>query len=153
MRRAVGLEAAVVDNSVMEIPALAANDHRRMTARVAGAASLIVAKMHKISDREHRPDHLSDKDAHDVYRLLVAVSTQALADSLRLLITDDLAGPATRASLAILERLFAAGPTALGSLMAGRTEEGLGEPDVVAASCVILASDLLQAVSSGSSGT
>ena len=35
---------------------------------------------------------------------------------------------------------------AVGSLMAGRTEEGVGEPETVALQTAILASDLLDAV-------
>ncbi|MHB1783838.1 MAG: hypothetical protein ACYCTE_14360 [Acidimicrobiales bacterium] len=46
----------------------------------------------------------------------------------------------------LLRELFAAGPDAIGSLMAGRTEEGVGEPETVALQTAILASDLLDAI-------
>jgi hypothetical protein len=52
-------------------------------------------------------------------------------------------------ALAALDRLFAAGPAALGSLMAGRAETGVGSPEVVSASVVVLAGDLLQGLRSG----
>jgi hypothetical protein len=42
--------------------------------------------------------------------------------------------------------LLAAGVTAPASIMAGRAEEGIGEPDVVAAACAVLAPDILAAV-------
>ena len=42
--------------------------------------------------------------------------------------------------------MFAAGPEALGSVMAGRAEAGVGEPDIVAASVAALADDLLLAL-------
>lgn len=42
MRWAVGLEAAVVDNAEMEVRALSQDDDRRVSARVAGPAALIV---------------------------------------------------------------------------------------------------------------
>jgi hypothetical protein len=45
-----------------------------------------------------------------------------------------------------LERLFAAGPDTLGSSMAGRAEEGVGDPEVVAASVAVLARELLEAL-------
>jgi hypothetical protein len=50
-RRAVGLEAALVDHSPITISALDRADARVMTAEVAGPAALIVAKAHKINDR------------------------------------------------------------------------------------------------------
>jgi hypothetical protein len=146
MRRAVGLEAAVIDNAEMKIYALSEEDQRHLTARVAGPAALLVAKMHKIAERKHNPKRLVDKDAHDSYRLLITVPTDDLSASLRRLLSDDLAGDVTRSALAHVSELFAAGPTALGCEMAGRTELGLGDPDVVAASCAALASDLLAAV-------
>jgi len=40
--------------------------------------------------------------------------------------------------------MFAAGPEALGSAMAGRAEEGVGEPEKVSASVALLAADLLR---------
>lgn len=73
-RRATGLEAAVVDHSPAEIAALEPGDRRSFTIEVAGPAALLVAKLHKLGDRDQdAPERLNDKDAHDVYRLLVAV--------------------------------------------------------------------------------
>ena len=146
MRWAAGLEASVVDNSVMEIPSLAADDPRRLSARVAGPAALLVAKLHKIAERQDHPTRLLDKDAYDIYRLLVAVDTELLAVSLERLVDDPLAGDVTSAAIGHLLHLFAAGPEADGSAMAARTEDGIGEPAVVAASCSALASDLLAAL-------
>src|SRR3954452_16771566 len=72
LRRAVGLEAAVVDNAVMTIRALAADDDRTVEAQVAGPAALLIAKMHKLGERkETAPGRLLDKDAYDAYRILV----------------------------------------------------------------------------------
>lgn len=39
----------------------------------------------------------------------------------------------TAESVGYLQELFAAGPDAIGSVMAGRAEEGFGDPDEVAA--------------------
>lgn len=152
-RRARGLEATVVDNTWMVVPALAPSDLRRYEARVAGPAALVVAKLHKIRDRaaerSNRPDRkdrLVDKDAHDIYRVLLATPTQSLAADFRRLLIDDLAGQVTAEAADFLRDHFAPGPQATGSEMAGRTEEGIGEPETVAVQTSILASDLLDAL-------
>lgn len=145
-RRAVGLEAAVVDHVPMEVRALAAGDDRIYSTNVAGPAALLVAKLHKLGERQETPGRLIDKDAHDVYRLFVAAPTDKLAVRLRHLRSDELAGPVTEQALVFLAELFAAGADAPGSMMAGRAEEGVGEPLTVSASVAILAEDLLAAV-------
>lgn len=143
-RRAVGLEAAVVDRSPLPIPALRAGDGRVLTAHVAGPAALLVAKLHKLGERHAgTPTRLRDKDAHDTYRLLVAIPTNDLAHTLRWLRHDPLAGAVTNQALSYLRGLFAAGAEATGSEMAGRAEQDVGEPEVVAASASVLAADLL----------
>jgi hypothetical protein len=68
MRRARGLEATVVDNSEMRVTALEPSDAREHLVRVASAAALLVAKLHKIGEREEDPRRLEPKDAHDVSR-------------------------------------------------------------------------------------
>lgn len=149
-RRAVGLEGAVVDNSRVEIRSLMLNDDRVQTVKVAGPAALLVAKLHKIGERaEGDGERLEDKDAHDIYRLLVAIDTEVVAEGLLRLQADPLAGSVTETAIAHLAELFAAGAEAQGSLMAGRAEEGIGDPLVVAASVAALAGDLLDAIESG----
>lgn len=145
-RRAAGLEAVVVDNAAMVIGALDETDHRRHTARVAGPAALLVAKIHKIAERQDDPRRLNDKDAHDVYRLLVACDTGQMATTLKMLSRDPLSESATHYAINQLDVLFATGPDALGSLMAGRAEEGIGDPANASLSVSILASDLLDGV-------
>lgn len=148
-RRAVGLEAAVVDNSQMDIGALDPHDSRVYTARVAGPASLLIAKLHKIGERTKAPDRLVDKDAHDIYRMLVAVPTAQLASTLRSLAANPICSDVTGTALGHLEQLFASGTDALGSMMAGRAEEGIGHPDQVALAVSLLASDTLEAIRDG----
>lgn len=145
LRRAVGLEAAVVDNAVMTIHPLAAADDRVVEARVAAPAALLVAKLHKLGERQETPDRLVDKDAYDVYRLLVALSTQVLATALVQLLADELAGDVTRTALDYLAQLFGQANSVC-SIMAGRAEELVGDPAVVAAACAALAGDLLSAL-------
>jgi hypothetical protein len=91
-RRAAGLEAALVDNQPMEIRALCDGDDRVVVANVAGPAALMVAKLFKIGERaDNALERLVDKDAHDLYRLLVAIDTVSLAEGLGMLRGHDLA--------------------------------------------------------------
>jgi hypothetical protein len=145
-RRAAGLEAALIDHAPMVVRALAPGDDRAYAARIAGPAALLVAKLHKIGERQATPGRLVDKDAHDLYRLLRVIPTSRFASTLPGLAQDELAGIATKQALTYLNDLFAAGPDALGSIMAGRAEEGVGDPDIVSASVSLLAQDLLVAI-------
>lgn len=148
-RRATGLEAAVIDHAPVVVRAFEPHDDRAITVNVAGPAALIVAKLHKLGDRRSTPGRLLDKDAHDLYRLLVAVPTEELAAGLQRLRADELAGPVTTQALALLVELFRPGPDAPGAMMAGRAEEGIGNPQVAAASAAFLSGDLLDAAELG----
>ena len=146
-RRARGLEAAVVDNEWMIVGSLDEADGRRHQVRVAGPAALVVAKVHKIGERAtDSPARLVDKDAHDIYRVLVHQPTPSLAADFRRLLSDDLAGRVTEEAVEMLRSHFVAGPEAIGSEMAGRAEAGVGEPETVALQTSILAADLIEAL-------
>ena len=109
----------------MRVAALARGDERSCTVEVAGPAALLVAKL---GERQDSSQRLEDKDAHDVYRLFVAVPTDLLAEATHRLLADPLAGDVTEQAMTYLREMFAAGPSALGSAMAGRAEVGVGEP-------------------------
>lgn len=141
-RRARGLEAAVVDHEPMIIAALDPADMRTFEANVAGPAALLVAKLHKLGERQMSEDRLVDKDAHDIYRVFRAVQTEALAIKFALLRSNETSSEATEEALVYLKDLFG-DENALGAVMAGRAEEGVGNPDEVSASVVLLAHDLL----------
>lgn len=145
LRRAVGLEAAVVDNAPTTIRALAADDDRTVDARVASPAALLVAKLHKLGERQETPDRLVNKDAYDVYRLLVTIATDKLAEALVRLLADELSGEVTSVALRFLAQMFGSA-VSIGSVMAGHAEELVGDPAVVAAACAALAGDLLAAL-------
>lgn len=143
MRRTVGLEAALVDNEIREVHGLASGDRRELHVRVAGPASLLVAKLHKVGERRDDPRRLDDKDAHDIYRILVAIDTDGLATAIRMLQRDPLSKAVTNEALDILADLFAAGPEAVGSMMAGRAEQVVGDPAQTATAVALLSADLI----------
>ncbi len=143
-RRTTGLEAAVVDHRPMTIYALDPLDSRQIEMKVASPAALLVAKLHKLGERQQKtPDRLVDKDAHDVYRLLVAIDTADLARSMRQLVAHEVCGHVSKQALVYLDDMFAAGPGAVGAMMAGRAERLVGDPENVSASAAVLAADLL----------
>ena len=146
-RRVRGLEGALVDNSVRRLDALDTADRRALEIRVAGPSALLVAKLHKLADRsgEREAKRLKDKDALDVLRLLRATPLERLVRLLRELGTNAIAGDITREAIVYLEALFGA-TTSAGTVMVVRATEGLEDPNVIAASCVALADDLVRAL-------
>ena len=136
-----GLEGVIVDSDIMSVAGLDASDGRILDIRVAGAAALLVAKVHKIKDRAGTA-RSTDKDALDVLRLLRGTTTGDLAGRMRRLLADDTAGPVTAEALDLLRSQFAdrAGE---GIEMATRAVGALADPAEIAASCEVLASDLL----------
>lgn len=107
-RSIVGLEAALVDNGEMIISALDPADGRSQAVKVAGIPALLVAKVHKLSDRvdEGRPSRLDDKDAADVVRLMGAGDVGSVAATLTALSTHPTAGEVTRAAIERFDELF-----------------------------------------------
>ncbi len=145
-RKAVGLEAAIVDHSPMAITALDPNDGRSITVEVAGLAAMLVAKAHKISDRlkTNKTDRLSDKDAADVYRIMQTVSAHDLGDTLRRLRVDPIAGSVTTEALDLLREQFGVrnGPAIA---MAQRSLSLAVNPSQIAAVSVAFTAALLDA--------
>jgi hypothetical protein len=141
-----GIEGALVDHKPTPITALEANDPRQFVIGVAGPAALLVAKVHKVAERAGQPLHRQDdKDAFDIYRLLRAVETVELATNLKRLRNHDISATVTREALSLFEELFSAEST-IGTQMVVRHVEGLEDPDFIAASCVSLSRDLLNAI-------
>lgn len=146
MRRAPGLEAVLVDNGMLPVDGLQEGDERRIDVRVAGLAGLLIAKLHKMNDRLGSPSRRSDKDAHDIYRILVAADTGELANTCRMLLLHELCHAVSSSALNILAELFADRPDAPGSAMAGRAERAIGDPELVSVAASLLAADLLSAL-------
>jgi hypothetical protein len=107
-RRAVGLEAVLVDHDTMTVAALDPADPRTIDVEVAGVAALLVAKAHKIHDRvvSGRADRLSDKDAADVVRIMQTTSPRDVGATLADLRRNKLAGEPTETGLTYMSDLF-----------------------------------------------
>lgn len=144
-RKARGLEAVLVDNTPMEIHALEGSDDRRFEIAVAGPAALLVAKLHKLAERQDAVDRLQDKDALDVLRLLRETGTKTLAATMRELLADERSTQVAHESIDQLRALFGADGSA-GSQMAARAAQPLEDPATIAASVAALSADLLRAL-------
>ena len=145
-RRAVGLEAALVDRVPIVLTALDPADRRQIEVGVASPAALLVAKMHKIAERRARPASAdSDKDALDVYRLLQAISTDRFVLGLRRLLATALSASVSSQAIEHLDELFGE-QSSQGSQMAARAVGLFDDPDVIAASCAALARQLQTAL-------
>ncbi|MFC1523125.1 GSU2403 family nucleotidyltransferase fold protein [Elusimicrobiota bacterium] len=143
-RKVKGLEAALVDQNPMAIASLKpAADPRNFKIAVAGPAALLIAKLHKLADRQEDAGRLNDKDALDALRLLRSTNTEKLARVFEDLLKDKIAGGVTRDAIKLLENLFAK-PESPGSRMAAQAVTPLEPPDTTAASCSALATDLLR---------
>jgi hypothetical protein len=140
-RKARGLEAALIDNQLMRIASLA-NEKRSTTVRVAGSAALIVAKAHKLGEREQTPERLRPKDAYDILRLLRAVSVNALASGFAALRDDAQSQLVTNEAIGFMRRLFSV-HSAIGPELAARAAAGLEDEDEIRQSCALLTSELL----------
>ncbi len=144
-RKALGLEAALIDRDHRTVTALDEFDKRSYRMLIAGPAALIVAKTIKIDERRDQSNRLSDKDALDILRLLRALDSQEIAERMVRIESDARANAvATRATDLILD-LFGS-PKAVGCEMAVRATEGLMDPDEIIASLVALTTDLLSAL-------
>lgn len=144
-RRARGLEATLVDYDLRAITSLEAGDGRSVTMKVAGPGALLVAKVHKISERAENQNRIRDKDALDVLRLLQAIETSDFVQRVRQLELDDISSGVTSEAIHQLPRLFGTSES-VGTLMAIRSAGPLEDPARIAASLSTLAGDLIDAL-------
>ncbi len=122
--RVAGLEASVVDNTVLTLPSLEpVGDPRTVAVRVAGPSALLIAKAIKVSERlaeaERRPGRSVDKDAGDVVALMTSADVDTVGATVSRLLNDPRTGETTRAGLEALHRLFGS-PRTAGVDMASR---------------------------------
>jgi hypothetical protein len=144
-RKGRGLEAALIDNLPMVIESFESSDTRRFEVSVAGPSALLVAKIHKILDRQRSPSRLEDKDALDIYRLLRALPTETFRTGIEKLLNDPLSRAVADQALEEFETLFSSADDPAVTMVI-RSLERLEDPATTAAACVALAEDLLTAV-------
>ncbi len=126
LRKARGVEACIVDNDTLVVASLDTTDQRRLEAKVAGPAALLVAKAHKVGERaaRGRTDRLNDKDALDIYRLMTTHPVQQIATTIsEVLLEDQRSRAVTLEAIQYLSNCFAA-PRSIGTAMAIRAAEG-----------------------------
>jgi hypothetical protein len=149
-RKARGLEASLIDKTLITIDALDPEDRRSFNVAVAGPAALIVSKLHKIQERlaERGQRRVDAKDALDVFRLLRAIPTAELAKTFSTLLQSSVSGKVAAEALEGLKALFT-NPRADGCQMAVRAAGPVADPDEITGSCVVLTNDLVAAIQSG----
>ena len=143
-RSARGLEGALFDSELMRVAELNDSRGRGFDIRVAGPGALLVSKLHKISDRAGSP-RARDKDAYDILRLLSGITTEDMIARLQRLRSEPVSAVVTEEAMTRLSELFGQ-VNGIGTQMAVRTARGLADPAQVAASCVALAQDILDAL-------
>ncbi|MBI5547437.1 MAG: hypothetical protein HY901_26440 [Deltaproteobacteria bacterium] len=143
-RIVAGLDGAIVDADVMRVGALDSADARFFDIRVAGPAALLIAKVHRIGERQGTGRQV-DKDALDVLRLLRGTETPDLARRYERLLADTRSAEAANSGRSLLREQFATrrGP---GVEMAVRSAGPLADAEELSASCEALAGDLLAAL-------
>lgn len=143
-RKAMGLEAAIVDHARVRLSALDPADERAFDVSVAGIAALMVAKLHKIAERKEALERRQDKDGLDVLRLLRFADTAFLASALAKLGAHPISGGVTQQARVFFQDLFG-NRSSVGSQMAVRASAGLEDELAIAISCEALATRLLDA--------
>ena len=143
-----GLEGALVSHAPKEISSLVPGSDRSCEMEVAGPAALLIAKVHKISERVDDPVRRAsiDKDAFDIYRILLAADASELASEVRLLQVNKVSSDVTAEAMTKFREFFGArsGP---GTELVVQHVLGLEDPDYIAASSEALSLDLLDATS------
>lgn len=143
-RSVYGLELAVISYRHAEVVSLEPGvDPRRASVNVASPAALLVSKIHKIRERyDEGGERLQNKDAHDIYRLLLAVPSEGVATDLAIGLADQVANDVTRSALTALGELSESHESGIPT-MAGRAEAGVGDPEEVAQRTWALIRELL----------
>ena len=144
-RQVRGLEGCLVSRRTMTIGALGTADNRSFELQVAGPAALLVAKIHKLVDRSDEPGNprLQNKDAFDVYRLLLAVDAGDLAEETAAMLEDARSETVVTDAIAEFRELFGT-VSALGTQLAAEHVEIVEDPQFIAASVVALGQELLE---------
>jgi hypothetical protein len=145
-RSTVGIEGCLIDNQLTKIESLDSNDPRTFEVLVAGPGGLLIAKLHKVGEHIAFARPIENKDAFDIYKLLVAQPMDELATRVKRISQDSFSRDSTVTGLKYLVDLFAEGPTASGSQLAAEAVRGIDDMDFIAQSVSSLAKELLRAL-------
>ncbi len=140
-RKCRGLDGVLLDRQPLALRALGPDDPREFTIPVAGPTALIIAKLHKLEDRQDTP-RLQQKDALDLFRLLQAVPAQDLARTWTRLAADPLTAGSAAHGRDLLAELFA-GPGAVGPHWVAGALDPFEDPELTADACAALSRALL----------
>ena len=145
VRKTSGLESALHDNKTHEVACFTnvSGDPHRIA--VAGPASLIIAKLFKLQDRIGS-ERLVAKDAHDIYRILISIDIEVLADKFNHLRAIPDLSFEVETALSLLVKNFAESPSSPGAILAGKTEALVGNPEQVQNRVWALSRDLVDAL-------
>ena len=143
-----GLEGALVSHAPRRISSLVTGSDRSCVVEVAGPSALLVAKVHKISERVDDPLRRAtiDKDAFDIYRILLAVDISELAAEVRLLQASAVSSEVTSEAMTKFRELFGA-RSGMGTELVAQHVVGLEDYDFITASSEALSQELLDAMS------
>lgn len=108
---------------------------------------MLIAKLHKVGERVDRtPDRLKNKDASDLFLLLRVTETATLAATLQRLRRIPSTAETTETALRYLQELFTSDAGA-GIRLLRAAVAGIEDEETVARSCIVLAEDLVIALS------
>lgn len=145
-RSTVGIEGCLIDNQLKKIDSLDRQDFRSFEVSVAGPGGLLIAKLHKVGERIALASSIENKDAFDIYKLLLAIPVEELAERVKLISQDGFSKDSTATGLRYLDDLFAIGADAPGSKLAAEAVRDIDDMDVIAQSVSSLAKDLLNSL-------
>lgn len=144
--RVAGLEAALVDKHPMTVASFEPFDRRRFSIDVAGPAALLIAKLHKIGDRnDSNAGRLQNKDASDSFLLLRQTRADTLAQTFHTCLDDPRSSAVAQRGLEYLGAFFASA-NGVGLTLLRDSVAGLGDEETIVASCRALANELLSEI-------
>lgn len=141
-RKTTGLEACIVDRTLVMVKSMDPGNSRSFEIFLAGPASLLVAKLFKISERMDKTDRLQDKDGLDIFRILRGIETRTLCERLDDLSEHPTIGKEIKQARKFFEEFFSK-RDGIGTQMVLRSVENLEDAEEIALSCQILSSELL----------
>jgi hypothetical protein len=143
-RSTIGIEGCLIDNQLMKVESLDSKDLRTFEILVAGPGGLLIAKLHKVGEHIALARSIENKDAFDIFKLLVALPVEQIAERVKRISQDEFSRYSTEVGLKYLANLFAAGSDASGSQLAAEAVRGIDDMDFIAQSVSNLAKELLR---------